>query len=147
MRRRDFFACLERTTRAHLPQPVSAFRTRRFANLLKVFFDDERVHYEVWVDSRRGHVEVGLHLETGAALTALYLSALDARIIELKGVLGYAAELGRWTQSWGHLYEVWPLDDPEHTSCDFIAERLALYVTTLQPVIEEIRSFHRLVLA
>ena len=43
------------------------------------------------------------------ALFAAYLAFFDARILEIKHVLGAQCELERWTTSWGHLFESLPL--------------------------------------
>jgi hypothetical protein len=123
--------------RRELPEQYRGFRTRRFGHLMKIYFDNERVHYEVWVDTRRAQVEVGLHLEDGPGSTLVYLALLDRHILEIKHVLGPQAELGRWTQSWGHLIETWPLvtlDDGLRTT---VGERARLYIETLQPLLEE----------
>ena len=73
--------------------------------LLKVHYGNERIHFEVWADGNRGFLEIGLHFEDGPASTAAYLAFFDARIVEIKHLLGAEVELERWTASWGHLFE------------------------------------------
>lgn len=138
MSRSTFFDGIVAVLRKELPEPLRGFRTRRFGHLLKVYFDNERIHYEIWVDSRRQQVELGLHLEDGPASTLAYLELLDQRIVEIKHALGPDAELGRWTLSWGHLIETWPLETLTKDLRATISERTLLYITTLQPMLDEV---------
>ena len=125
--------------RKELPGPWRTFRTRRFGHLLKIYFDNERIHYEVWVDSRRQQIELGLHLEDGPASTFAYLEVLDRNIVEIKHALGPSSELGRWTLSWGHLVEAWPLETLSKEVRASIGERVLLYIVTLQPLLDEVQ--------
>ena len=104
-------------------------------NLLKVYYDNERVHYEVWTNSTAGTIELGLHFEDGPVSTAAYLAFFDARIVELKHELGPEVELERWTASWGHLYELTPLIRLDTDLVEQIVERLASFITVLQPMV------------
>ncbi len=139
MTRSTFFDGIVSTLRKELPEPYGSFRTRRFGNLLKIFFDNERIHYEVWVDARRQQIEVGLHLEDGPASTLAYLEVLDRNILEIKHALGPASELGRWTLSWGHLVEAWPLETLSKEVRATIGQRALLYIVTLQPLLDEVQ--------
>ena len=105
--------------------------------LLKIDFGNDRVHYEVWPDSARNHVEVGLHFEDGPASTAAYLAYFDARIVEIKHHLGTGIELERWTISWGHLYEIVPLARLDFAFARTVGDRLAAQIDLLQPMVEE----------
>jgi hypothetical protein len=139
MSRSTFFDGVTNSLRRDLSEHYRHFHTRRFGHLLKLFFDNERIHYEVWVDTRRQQIEVGLHLEDGPASTLAYLEVLDRNIIEIKHVLGAQVELGRWTLSWGHLIETLPLANLDRETRAFVAERAVLYVETLQPLVDDIR--------
>jgi len=138
MSRSTFFDGVVSMLRKQLPEPQRGFHTRRFGHLLKIYFDNERIHYEVWVDSRRHQIELGLHLEDGPASTLTYLEALDRNIIEIKHVLGPGAELGRWTLSWGHLIETLPLTNLDLKIRSLVAQRTLLYIRTLQPLLDEV---------
>ena len=134
--RREFFADVVDRLRDHLPAPLAGFRHRSTMNLLKVYYGNERVHYEVWTDGQRDQIEVGLHFEDGPASTAAYLAYFDARIVELKHELGPEVELERWTASWGHLYELTPLTRLDARVVERTARRLATLIATLQPLVE-----------
>ncbi len=137
MSRATFFDGIVAILKKHLPEDLRGFRTRRFGHLLKIYFDNERIHYEVWVDTRRQQIELGLHLEEGPASTIAYLQVLDSRILEIKDALGPECELARWTQSWGHLIENRPLGSLDAEERAAVAERLLLYIETLQPILNE----------
>jgi hypothetical protein len=136
LNRRDFFADLVDQLRPLLPAEFAAFRHRATMNLLKVYFANERIHYEVWTNSQLGTIEIGLHFEDGPISTGAYLAFFDAHILEIKHELGPAVEMERWTPSWGHLYELAPLTRLDERLVAQIAKRLAALITTLQPLVE-----------
>jgi hypothetical protein len=137
MTRRRFFDEVVGLIRSDLDAGLGNFRHSANPMQLKVHFGNERIHYEVWPDSQRGHVEVGLHFEDGPVSTAAYLAYFDARIVEIKHTLGAKVELERWTVSWGHLFEVVPLVPLDRMFAREIAGRLAAQILLLQPMIEE----------
>lgn len=133
--RRDFFDDVVETLRRRLPTDLAGFRHRPGPNLVKLFYANERVHFEAWADGARGHLGVGLHFEDGPVSTAAYLAFFDARIVELKHDLGPRLELERWTASWGHLYEVAPLPRLDAAVVERTADRLAALIVALQPLV------------
>lgn len=137
LNRREFFETIVLQTRAALPPELATFRHRAHSWLMKIDFGNERVHFEVWPDSLRGHVEIGLHFEDGPASTAAYLAYFDARIVEIKHLLGQQVELERWTLSWGHLFETMPLERLDHRFARRISDRLGAQIALLQPMVAE----------
>ena len=134
--RRDFFADVIDQLRLLLPTDLTNFAHRATMNLVKVYYGNERIHYEAWTDGARGTIEIGLHFEDGPLSTAAYLTHFDHHIVELKHTLGPQLELERWTTSWGHLYELAPLTTLTAATVDHTARRLAALITTLQPLVE-----------
>ncbi len=135
--RSAFFDGIIRSLRRELPEDLQTFRTRQSGTILKVFYEDYRIHFEVWVDKRRNVVEIGLHLEDGPASTLAILAMLDSSILEIKHILGPHLEFGRWTLSWGHAVEFLGLQPLDADFRNLVASRLRLYVETLQPLIEQ----------
>ena len=88
LKRRDFFALIVERLRTILPPELAEFRHQANTMLLKIHYGNERVHFEVWPDGYRGFLEIGLHFEDGPASTAVYLAFFDARIVEIKHLLG-----------------------------------------------------------
>ncbi len=138
MTRRDFFSDLIEIVRRDLAVDRREFEVRQTMNLLKLHYGaNYRVHYEVWISSEQQQVEVGLHFEDGPASTERLLAHFDATILEIKHELGVQAELERWTRSWGHLFELHPLEPLTTPFAERLAERLILYINVLQPLLDD----------
>ena len=137
MTRRDFFAAVIEGMRRDLPSELAAFRHRANPMLLKVDYGNERIHYEVMADGERERLEIGLHFEDGPASTAAYLAFFDARIVEIKHLLGPQIELERWTLSWGHLFESVPLAPLDRRFAASVGGCLARQIAVLQPLVVE----------
>jgi hypothetical protein len=134
--RRDWLAAVARCLRTELPEDRATFTPTVAFSLLKIAYDNPKVHYEVGPDTSRGHLELALHFEDGPVSTAAYLRWFDREIVALKHDLGIALELERWTSSWGRLYELHPLPRFDAPSAIDTAERLATLIETLQPMVE-----------
>jgi hypothetical protein len=135
--RKDFYSGIARRLMTLLPPELRDFRHRGEFNLMKVWFDHYRVHYEVVLDQQINKIELGLHFEDGPASSLAFLALLDRRILEIKDHLGPGIELERWTQSWVRLYELRPLVAIDDRVCDECAKRLAAMIAYLQPIIAE----------
>ncbi len=136
--RAAFFELILAELRQRLPGELAQPRTKQFGPLLKVFYANERIHYEVALDSHRGHIEIGLHCEDGPASTLAFLRFFDQRIVELKHILGPAIELERWTMSWGRIFELWPFTQLDTDTARAVGERLAVVIRTLEPLVAEV---------
>lgn len=137
VRTRDaFFDRIVTQLRTSLPAELRRFQARPMFLLMKIAFDNERVHYEVAIDNARRTLEIALHFEDGPASTLRYLALFDKQIVELKHLLGHEVDLERWTQSWGRLYELRPLTTLDRGVANEVAERLDLYIRTLQPMLD-----------
>ena len=135
--RRRFFTAIVTHLRGSLPEDLRRFAHRGDFNLMKIWWDNPRVHFEVVIDQQIDRIEVGLHFEDGPASTIAYLRALDARVVELKHELGHHVELERWTTSWGRLYELLPLEAVDDKGGKQVALRVERLIITLQPLVIE----------
>jgi len=133
--RKRFFASTVRTARGLLPTDLTRFQHHGTFNLMKIWYGYHRIHFEVVLDQQINRIEIGLHFEDGPASTLAYLDLFDRQILEIKETLGHQTELERWTQSWGRIYELWPLENLTAEVGDRTGERLALYIRTLWPVV------------
>jgi hypothetical protein len=131
--RNAFFARVTEHLRKTLPNELSGYTARPMFNLMKVAYQNEKVHYEIAIDNSRRSLEIALHFEDGPVSTAAYLAFFDRHIVELKDLLGQEIELERWTVSWGRIYELWPLTTLGRPVVDQAAARLADYIKILQP--------------
>lgn len=135
--RSAFFDDIVRQLRNELPGDLRDFELRNYSYLIKLFYGNERVHFEVWVDSIRSQIEIGLDFEDGADSTAAYLAFFDERIVEIKERTGPLLELERWTKTWGHFVEVYPIEPFDRQTAQMIGERMTVVMSTLQPLIAE----------
>jgi hypothetical protein len=136
--RREFFSALAEAVRRELPPERQVFEQRQTMNLLKISYGaNYRIHYEAWISAERGQLELGLHFEDGPASTERLLRHFDACILEIKDELGAQVELERWTQSWGHLFELHPVEPLTDAFAERLAGRLVAYITLLQPLLDE----------
>ena len=132
-----FFEEIVQQLRAELPVELKHFGLRQYSYLTKLFYGNERVHFEVWVDSIRSQIEIGLDFEDGAASTAAYLAFFDQRIVEIKERTGPALEVERWTRTWGHFVEVYPIEPFDRETARMIGDRMVVIISVLQPMVEE----------
>lgn len=138
LKRRQFFGAVWDATQGELPPDFAEPRTRQTMNFLKVQFSaNYRIHYEAMISAQTGFLEVGLHFEDGPESTGRLLEFFDEHILEIKHELGPQCELERWTKSWGHLFEVMPLEPLTRAYANTVAERLSAYIVTLQPIMDE----------
>ena len=140
--RRRFFDGIVRRCRTSLPPEMRKFTHSGSFNLMKVWYDYQRIHFEVVLDQQINRIEVGLHFEDGPASSLAYIDVLDRRILELKETLGYQTELERWTQSWARMYELHPLTELTDAVTANMAARLDLYIRTLWPIVETAGVVH-----
>lgn len=134
----DFFQTLPIALAPKLPVELRAFDLRRGpGRLLKLDYGRPELHYEAWQHTSSGRFEVGLHLEGSAAANAHAFEALRERLLEIKGRLPNA-ELEPWDRGWSRLYETFPAPALSQHVLEQAAARLAVYITTLQPMLEEL---------
>ena len=135
--RRDFFHDVAEELRPLLPESLRGFHSLATRNLLKLYYGERRLHFEVWANARDNHIEVGLHFEDGPESTERLLAFFNRHIVELKHELGADLELERWTNSWGHLYQLVPYQPLTDSLTRRVAALLARQVVVLQPLLED----------
>ena len=133
--RKTFFSSIVRHLATELPPDLRDFRHRGDFNLMKIWYANYRIHFEVVIDQQINKIELALHFEDGPASSLAFLSLLDARILEIKDLLGPEIELERWTQSWARIYQLLPLGPLDGRVCDDCAARLTAMIALLQPIV------------
>jgi hypothetical protein len=136
MRRQEFLATVVDRLRHELPEELADFQVKSMSSLVKIYYGNERVHYEIMTSASRSTMEIGLHFEDGPVSTAAYLAYFDRYIVELKHELGSSIELERWTESWGHIFELESMAKLTDFQCVRTAKRLAEMITVLQPLVK-----------
>jgi hypothetical protein len=133
----DFFAGLRKRLRARLPQPLRAFEIGRGrGRLIKLhYYGHSELHYEAWHHTGAGRLEVGLHFEGSADENQKAFDFFRTRMLEVKASLP-RAELEPWDRGWSRLYETFPASQLDEQILESATQRMAAYITTLQPLLE-----------
>jgi len=137
VRSADFLARVVEAVRPQLPAEWQGFETDGFGHLVKLYYGDPAVHFEVWVQSKTSRVEVGLHLEADQATNDRLMAYFAGRFIEVQAALGPRLELDEWTRAWGRLHEMLPFTILDEALVERVAARLARMITVLQPMLVE----------
>jgi hypothetical protein len=138
--RGPFLRQLPEVLRPRLPEKWRSFTFRSRSNLAQFCYGDPAIHYEVWFHSRLDLLEVGLHFESDHLTNEHYFSALDERIVEIKGELGLGVELERWDRGWCRVFEAHPLAALDDHFRAAIAARLAAFIVVLEPICDDVRQ-------
>ncbi|MBI3914206.1 MAG: hypothetical protein HY327_08490 [Chloroflexi bacterium] len=142
MRIQQFQVSIVESTRKHLPRNLREFQARAFFSLVKIFYAEPKIHYEVWVRGEDRLIEVGLHFEADKATNDALRNYFSQRTIELRAELGARIEVEEWTNSWSRVHEVVPYTALDQKTADEIAGKLARMIATLEPMRKQWRK-HR----
>ena len=138
MRSSDFMKAIPDAARPHLPPVLRDFRSVSRAWLVQIHYGQPRVHYEVWLLSRRNLLELGLHFEhRNRSVNARLLEHFDARAVAIKAELGEGVEVEPWDKGWAKVYETLPLEPFEQPYLEQVARRLAQLIAFLQPILDK----------
>jgi hypothetical protein len=133
----DFFETLPVALAPKLPAELRGFDAERGrGRLLRLDYGHPETHFEAWHHRTIGRLEVGLHFEGPPELNQSALSFFRQRIVEIKEALP-RAELEPWDHGWGRLYETAPAAELTDRVLGLAAERLATFITVLQPMLIE----------
>ena len=133
----EFFQALPVSLAPRLPAELRGFDHRRGpGRLLKLDYGRPGVHFEAWHHTGAGRFEVGLHMEGPRAENERLFAGFRDRIVEVKGALP-SAELEPWDRGWCRLYETFAAPLLTDRVLEEATARLARYMTTLQPMLEE----------
>lgn len=134
----QFMAQLPAAVRPRLPAELRRFRSAHRSWLCQLYYDDARLHYEVWnLGERRGRLEIGLHFESRDRETNLaLLRGFSRQMVAVKAVLGPQWEAEPWDRGWTKVYETVPYEPFSDEVLAAVAARLAHAITVLQPLWE-----------
>ena len=137
MRSHEFLLRVRELAEARLPADGSRFQGRLRFNLIQLYREDPRIHYEVWLQRKTGHIEVGLHFEAERERNYRWAEALGRRVLELQAQLGPDVELEEWTRSWTRLHRTLPLLAMDDETAHEVADVLARFITVMEPILAE----------
>lgn len=136
MRIQQFQVSLVDSTRKQLPKALRQFDARSFFSIVKLSYQNPKLHYEVWVRGQERLIEVGLHFEADKQMNDELLAYFAGRGVEIHAVLGPRVEIEQWTQSWSRVHEVVPYDSLNADLVDQLSVKLAKMITVLQPMLD-----------
>ena len=104
---------------------------------MQLWYGSRRVHYEVWFHRRIERLEVGLHFEADPETNRHLLEHFEENLIVAKAEISERVEAEPWDRGWARVYEMLPLEPLDERYAERVAEKLARFMTSLQPLLEE----------
>ena len=143
MKSSDFVRALPEVVRPRLPKRLRDFKTASRSWLAQFYYDDPRLHYEVWnLGERRKRLEIGLHFESRERkLNARLLEGMLAHLFEIKAELGSSFEAEPWDKGWTKVYETIPLESFNAEYLERVAARVAQVIRVLESIRRDLRDF------
>ncbi len=137
MRLQQFQVSVVEQTKKQLPRALQKFHARAHFTLFKLYYDNSRIHYEVWVRGKEHLIEIGLHFEADKATNDQLLAYFDERAIEVHAVLGPRVEIEQWTNSWSRVHEVVPYQSLDAELVKTVAGKLSKMIAVLEPMLKK----------
>ena len=135
LRIHEFLDGLAEATRALLPPELRGFEHRLQGSLVKLYYEDRRQHYEVWLRRSAGLVELGLHFESrDRERNARFLDWFAEELIWIKAALDERAEAEPWDRGWTRVHRVLPLASLDLDFQQHLADQLARTIELLEPL-------------
>ena len=136
MKTKEFLETLPDLLRQQLPPELAGFQVHpRVTSLTKFYYGKASIHYEVWIQKRKGIIELGLHFEGEPESNFRHLELLKSLLPEIHNALGDTFEIEEWDRGWTRAYEdvaLEPLTD------DFLVEvsfKMVAMMQALEPLL------------
>ena len=129
--------CLRRVrslVRERVPSDLREFQWESFSFQSKLWYGNKALHYEIWPRERLGTIEIGLHFEADPLTNARLLAAFAANRKAIRRALS-DARIEVWDRGWARVWEPLPHRKPDDRLASELAERIASYVTALEPIL------------
>src|SRR5712692_8305509 len=120
--------------REHVPRELRAFHYEAVSFQSKLWYGNKALHYEVWPREKLGTIEIGLHFEADPLTNARLLAAFRANAKTVRRALT-GARIEEWDRGWGRVWEPLPHRKPDALLAVELAERIAAYVSALEPIL------------
>jgi len=129
--------CLRRVrslVREHIPAELREFQWESYSFQSKLWYGNKALHYEIWPREKLGTIEIGLHFEADPLTNARLLAAFrtNAKAVRRRLV---DARIEEWDRGWARVWEPLPHRKPDAQLAVELAERIAGYVTALEPIL------------
>ena len=103
-------------------------------SLIGFYYEDPKVHYEVWLQPRLRRVEIGLHFEGPAAANLRGLERVSEHAGEIVERLGPGVEGELWDKGWTRVHEGIVLEERKPAYARRLAARMAAFIEVLEPI-------------
>lgn len=137
-----FLKTLPELVIARLPEPLQGIQVRQpFSWLIQFHFGEPWLHYEVSSARYRSGWELGFHCESkDRDLNRFLLGGFRRHLFEIKDTLGEQVEAEMWDRGWTKIYEVYPEEALTRAYQQAVADRLAEFISCLQPIVAQLRG-------
>jgi len=129
--------CLRRVrplVRERVPAELREFQWESYSFQSKLWYGNKALHYEIWPREKLGTIEIGLHFEADPLTNARLLAAFTANAKAVRRKL-VDARIEEWDRGWARVWEPLPHRKPDAQLAVELAERIAGYVTALEPLL------------
>ena len=129
--------CLRRVrplVRQRVPTELREFQWESYSFQSKLWYGNKALHYEIWPREKLGTIEIGLHFEADPLTNARLLAAFTANAKAVRRKL-VDARIEEWDRGWARIWEPVPHRKPDAQLAVELAERIAGYVTALEPIL------------
>jgi hypothetical protein len=147
---RWFFDQVDDEVRGLVGPALRNYHSEKNGRLVKMWYEDPKVHFEAqrlspaWAPSPAPSMEVGLHLESR---TQDRNESILARLLEKRSAwedrfpaAAYGEAFGPQGPAWRRLSEVVEIDALDEDLAGEVADRIAAYIVTLQPLLATLRT-------
>ena len=138
MKTGEFLEALLELVRQQLPPELSGFQVAGpTMSLVKLHYGRPTIHYEVWIQKRRGEVELGLHFEGDAESNRRHLELLSGQRDAIRSALGSGVDAEPRDKGWTRVHETVPLEPLDD---DFLVElsfKLSAMIRTLERMLKD----------
>jgi hypothetical protein len=116
-----------------LPTALGEPSFRRRFTMLQVHYGRPKLHHELWVQRKRGQIEMGLHLEGRPDLNGRLLQGFTQQMPEIQAELGPGFEPEQWTKSWCRVHSYVACDQLDENAVEQMAAGFVAMVSCLEP--------------
>jgi len=110
---------------------------KSYGDYQKFWYRHKSYHFEVLLRKRK-YVEVGLHLEGGKDDNYSLYKYFKERRNVIHDKVGPEVKMGKWgNRGWRRVFEHLPRKELTEENAEIVANKLANYITVLQPMLEE----------
>lgn len=114
----------------------AALHSSATGHMVKLWFGNKDIHYELGIYAQRKVIELGLHFESDPITNLQLLGAFRARSKVIAKKLP-TARIETWDRGWTRIWEPVALAPFDTAFGAEVTKRLARYIAVLEPMLED----------